>query len=261
MDQQETPQQEKSLKATAIPPLSLPYAVILGSVIIAITIGITGGFGDTSKSAPSPSAQGANPAQPQAGQNDSVALDNVRPVTKEDHIRGNIKAQVKIVEYSDMECPFCKQLHNTLKQIMSEYESGGKVAWAYRHFPIDQLHSKARKQAEATECAAGLGGNDVFWKYIDRIYEITPSGNGLDMTELQKTATLVGLSLPAFNECLDSGRYAQNVIDDQTNAGQTGGRGTPWSIVIAKNGKKFPVNGAMPYESIKQIVEQALAEK
>ena len=103
---------------------------------------------------------------------------NVRQVTDSDHLRGDPKAKVKVVEFSDLECPFCKRFHVTMQQVIEEYD--GKVAWIYRHFPLDSLHSKARKEAEASECAAELGGNDGFWAYIDKLFEITPSNNGLD---------------------------------------------------------------------------------
>lgn len=103
---------------------------------------------------------------------------NVRKVDDSDHLRGDPKASVKVVEFSDLECPFCKRFHLTMQQLMEGYS--GKVAWVYRHFPLDSLHPKARKEAEASECAAELGGNDGFWAYIDKLFEITPSNNGLD---------------------------------------------------------------------------------
>ena len=81
----------------------------------------------------------------------------VRPVDSTDHILGNPNAAIKLIEYSDFECPHCKTYHNTLKQVMSEYGANGEVAWVFRHFPIAQLHSKAPKEAEAAECAADLG--------------------------------------------------------------------------------------------------------
>src|SRR3989344_4890477 len=88
----------------------------------------------------------------------SNSLDMIRPVGADDHIFGNADAPVKIIEYSDFECPFCKDFHKTMKQITDEYEDSGKVAWVYRHFPIDELHPvKARKEAIASECAAELG--------------------------------------------------------------------------------------------------------
>src|SRR3989344_3149438 len=82
----------------------------------------------------------------------------MRPVSSSDHILGNPDADVIIVEYSDTECPFCKQFHSTLRRVIEEYGKEGRVAWVYRHFPIDSLHPKARKESEALECANELGG-------------------------------------------------------------------------------------------------------
>ncbi len=102
----------------------------------------------------------------------------IRPVSESDHILGNIDAKIIIVEYSDLECPFCKVFHSTMHQVVKEYS--GEVAWVYRHFPIVGLHPKAFREAEATECAWEQGGNEVFWKYTDKLFEVTPSNNGLE---------------------------------------------------------------------------------
>jgi protein-disulfide isomerase len=113
--------------------------------------------------------------------NAKITLD---PVTEKDHITGNPQADVVLIEYSDTECPFCKRFHETMIQVMAEYGASGKVAWVYRHFPLDALHSKARHEAEATECATELGGNEKFWAYLNKLEEITPSNNGLDASLL-----------------------------------------------------------------------------
>ena len=81
--------------------------------------------------------------------------DEYKKITDKDHIRGNKNASIVLIEYSDLECPFCKVFHTTLNQMLSTYED--KVMLVYRHFPLDSLHSKARKEAEASVCAAKLG--------------------------------------------------------------------------------------------------------
>jgi protein-disulfide isomerase len=86
------------------------------------------------------------------------------PITAEDHVNGDINAPIKIVEYSDIDCPFCKRFHSTLEQVKALY--GDKVVWVYRHFPITQLHPDSFKKSHATECVAELGGNDKFWQYL-----------------------------------------------------------------------------------------------
>lgn len=93
----------------------------------------------------------------------------LRPVSADDHILGNPSAKIVIVEYSDLDCPFCKSFHNTMHQIIKE---DGDVAWVYRHYPIPQLHPNAPKKAEETECAYDQKGNEGFWKYADKIFEL-----------------------------------------------------------------------------------------
>ncbi|MFA5827709.1 MAG: thioredoxin domain-containing protein, partial [Candidatus Paceibacterota bacterium] len=175
--------------------LSIPMAIIVAGALVAGAVYF-------SSIKPKDTAPAFQPEQGTAN------LENVRAISATDHIRGDINAPIKIVEYSDTECPFCKRFHVTMQQVMNEYGKNGKVAWVYRHSPIDSLHPKARKEAEATECANELGGNDKFWEYIDRVYEITPANNGLDPLELPKIATYVGLNVTDFNTCLDSGKYA-----------------------------------------------------
>ena len=147
-----------------------------------------------------------------------------------------------------------------MQRIVQEY--GDQVAWVYRHFPLDSIHSKARPEAVAAECAAELGGNDAFWKYADRFFEVTPSNDQTDInTVLPQIAQEIGLNKSLFAACLESGKYDDHVQDDVDNAIATGGNGTPWSIIVTESGEKYPLSGAQPYEAVKQLVERALSEK
>lgn len=187
--------------------------------------------------------------------------ENVKEITKDDHIRGSAKADVKIIEFSDFECPFCKSFHETMKHAVDEY--GDKIAWVYRQSPLDQLHAKARKEAEASECAAGIGGNEAFWKYADKIFEITPSNDGLNPILLPQIAEDIGLDRKKFETCLEEGRYKDKVEADLEDGAKSGARGTPYSVIITKKGEKYSIPGALPYEApggqdIKTIIEAAL---
>ena len=183
----------------------------------------------------------------------------MRPVTPRDHLRGSPDAPVKIVEFGDTECPQCKRFHPTLQRIVAEYP--GKVVWVFRHYPIDEIHPKARREAEATECAAELGGNDKFWAYLDRLYEITPSNDKLDPAELPRIAVHVGLDRKAFTQCLASGRHAGRVQEDVDDALAVGATGTPYTVVIAPNGRLFAILGAQPYATVKLVVDIALQQR
>lgn len=220
----------------------IPIAIVIAGIIIAGAIIYSTGKND-------------QPADVKEVFSDNV-LDKVKPFSASDHILGNSNAPVKIIEFSDTECPFCKRFHLTMHQAVDEYK--GKVAWVYRHFPLDSLHSKARKEAEAVECAAELGGNDKFWAYLDRLFEITPSNNGLDAEQLPEIAVDVGLDKQKFESCLKSGRHAARVEADYQDAIASGGRGTPYSIAITSNGEKSVINGAQPFSSVKQIIDAVL---
>lgn len=232
--------------------LSIPIAIVIAGVLIAGAVYFSAGNGV------SPAVAGSAIKNQQLPQGDATSLDNMVAISASDHIRGNLSAPVKIVEYSDPECPFCKRFHLTMQQVMDAYGKSGNVAWVYRNFPLDQLHPKARNESAAVECAGELGGNDKYWGYLDRLFEVTPSNNNLDPAELPKIAAYVGLDIQKFNTCLSSGKYAKHIEDEVQNAQATGGNGTPWSIVVAKNRKKYPLSGAQPFASVKQLIELAL---
>jgi protein-disulfide isomerase len=147
-----------------------------------------------------------------------------------------------------------------MKEVYAAYGETGRVAWVYRNFPLESLHTKAPKQAEALECAAKLGGNDAFWKYTDRVYEITPSNDGLDMNKLPEIAVEVGLNKALFEQCLNSGEMAKKVADDVADAISAQGQGTPHTIVLIKGGEKRVLSGARPFNELKEAIDATLAE-
>lgn len=231
----------------------MPIAIVLAGVFISVAI-----IYSVNKEPTPKQVKSAGTDAKQNGQQTKSA-DAIRPVSKEkDHILGNPEAPMIIVEYSDTECPFCKQFHSEMHTIVADY--AGQVAWVYRHFPLHTIHPKAIPEAEATECAAELGGNSAFWAYLDRIFEITPSNNRLDLALLPEVATHIGLDRDAFQKCFDERRHAERVADDYNNAVESGGRGTPYSIIITKAGKKIPLSGSLPYSSIKATLDKLFLE-
>jgi len=244
---------EEENKNTQQNPLLVPFAIIIAGVIVAAAIFYTFSSKNTSLT-----GQISSPQQ-QAATAVGSLMDNVSPVSASDHILGDINASVKVVEFSDIECPFCKQFQATMHQIMNLYP--GKVAWIYRHYPIDQLHPKARHESMATECAAKIGGNEIFWKYLDKIFAITPSNNGLDSAQLPTIALGMGLDAREFGQCLSSSQYDSLIESQIQEAQNSGAQGTPYSVAIASSGKKFEIDGAQPLASVRQIIETALNSK
>jgi len=217
---------------------SIPLAIIAAGFIIAIALVFA-------KSSGPKEAAVITAGEPQ----DKIDI----KLTNDDHILGNLQAKIKIVEFSDLECPFCKNFHSVMQQVVNDYD--GQVAWIYKHFPLDSLHPKARKEAEATECAAEQG---KFWEYTDRLLEITPSNNGLDLDQLPQIAEELNLDLAQFNACLDSEKYAGKIEDHYRQAVQAGAAGTPYSVLIDENGDTQAINGALPYSSIQIMIDSVL---
>ena len=144
--------------------LAIPIAIVFGFALIAVAIFVSGQ--NTQK--PSTKVDPKDAIEQASGQIGKTGP--VRKVDEKDHIRGNPNAPIVIVEYSDLECPFCKSFHETMNKVMANYGNDGKVAWVYRQFPLEQLHPNAPTLAQASECVAELGGNDAFWKFSDKIF-------------------------------------------------------------------------------------------
>lgn len=237
-----------------------PIAIIVAGIIIAVAL-YTRGMPNTSNNGKD-LVNGALTQQPKVEFTD---------IKSTDHIRGSKNAKIVLMEYSDTECPFCKLYHVEMKKVFDEFGKNNDVAWVYRHFPIsygdNPLHKKAAKEAEATECAAELGGEDKFWEYLDKVYEITPSNDGLDLSKLPEIAVTVGLDKDKFVSCLDSGKYAAKVKDSYDEALKSGAQGTPYTIIKYKN-EFIPLVdangnglGALKFEVMKQIINQLLSQK
>lgn len=182
---------------------------------------------------------------------------DVRPVSKDrDHIYGNPDATISLIEYSDFECPYCKRFHPTAKRLVDE--SDGKVNWVYRHFPLRIHNPGAQREAEASECAAELGGNDAFWTYTNAIYDRTSSGgDGFPRSQLVPLAVEVGLDKAAFSECLESGRHEDRVKADLAEGSRIGISGTPGNILLNnETGETAVRTGAQPIDSLREAVNE-----
>lgn len=198
-------------------------------------------------------------AQSQARLSAAEKTKNVRRVSAtRDHIYGNPDAKVSLIEYSDFECPFCKRFHPTAKQIVDAYD--GKVNWVYRHFPLAYHNPGAQKQAEASECANELGGNEAFWKYANTIYERTTSnGKGFPLNKLVPLAKEVGLDEKKFQECLDTGRYTARVKEDFNEGVKIGITSTPGNVLLNnETGAVRLTAGAVPFAVLKGQIDQLL---
>ena len=260
--------------------MSIPGAIIIAAAILAIAIIY---------------ARKPAPVTPITDDAEKVVI-SIAPITSADHIFGNPNASIKIVEFSDPSCPYCKIFHPTMRTLMDQYGPAGNVAWVYRAFPLDKpdpqgniLHPNAGRESQAIECAGGLGGNDAFWKYVNRLYEITPSvtgasPEGLDQKELPNIAKFAGLDVVAFNECLTSERFKDKIEAQYLDGVNAGVSGTPSNVLVlskpalasldlvlktltAKYGVpvlisddrlKIFMPGALPIEALKDVIDPLL---
>ncbi len=222
-------------------PILLPGAIVVAGALVALAVY----FGGT------PSGQ-------VAGLDNTANKDvEILPLSEEDHVLGPRDAEIVIIEYSDTECPFCKNFHNTMNEVMSAYQ--GKVAWVFRHFPIQSLHQLAKKEAEATECVAELGGEQAFWTYLNKIFATTNSNDSLDPKLLPTLAAEMGIDVSAFNTCLTSGRYTGAIDESIAEAVKAGARGTPYPIIMnVKTGEQIILRGAEPLTNVKQQIDSLL---
>lgn len=184
----------------------------------------------------------------------------VRPVNPEDRIIGNPEAKVRLVEYADIDSEYSKQFQATMQQLMSEYAAGGEVAWVYRHFPLLDQHAASASHAEAAECAGFLGDTDAFWRFIDALQAAAPGESQFPVEGYAAIATQLGLPAAEFETCLTNGRFTKKVYDDSTNALLAGAEGTPYTIVMVEGQEPVGIQGALPYEDMKRVINEAIAK-
>ncbi|MEK7136445.1 MAG: thioredoxin domain-containing protein [Patescibacteria group bacterium] len=221
---------------------STPVAIVLAGLIIAAAVF----YGNPKADEPITT----NP--------EKLEISKFVPVGPTDHVQGDAKAKLAIVEYSDLECPFCKIFHKSMKEIMAD--KSVSASWTFRHFPIESLHSKAKNEAIAAECATVQGNHEAFWKYIDEIFKVTPSNNNLAETELPLIASQIGLNVGTFNKCLTDQATVSRINADYDSAIEIGVDGTPFVLVI-KGNTAYPI---FRYKSIDDIPDndvKTLAEK
>ena len=172
-------------------------------------------------------------------------------------ILGKSDAKVKIVEFSDFQCPFCKSLFDdSLAQIKKDYIDTGKASFAYRHYPLTAIHPNAQKAAEASECA---NEQEKFWDYHDLLFTNQSEWESLEATAAKakfvEYAGTLGLNTSQFEGCVASSKFADAVNKDAEDGTSAGVSGTPATFV---NG--ILVEGAVPYSEFKAQIEQALSQ-
>ena len=203
---------------------------------------------------------GRTPASPQPG-GQEADIQAALPVTEDDHILGSPNATITIIEYSDIDCPFCKQFHVTMKQIMEEYGASGDVAWVYRHFPLTSIHPNAGRHAIAAECVADIAGNNAFWNFLDILFENAPGNQQTNPNRYAEFAAQVGVSEADLNACMAEDRIREHVEAEFESALAAGATGTPFNIIVVEGQEPVAFSSALPFDQMQNVIEQILAEQ
>ncbi len=169
----------------------------------------------------------------------------VNVAVDDDPAKGPADAPITIVEFSDFQCPYCSRAEGTLKQVLDKYKD--KVRFVYRDLPL-AMHTNAQKASEAAQCAHDQG---KFWDYHDALYS---DQSKLGLTDLEATATRLGLDADKFKSCLNSGKFADEVRKDMEDAQKAGVSSTPFFFI---NG--IPVVGAQGYQAFVDVIDRELA--
>jgi len=178
----------------------------------------------------------------------------------DDPFKGEKGAKVTLIEFSDYQCPFCaRHFRETLPQIERDYVVNGRVKYVFRSFPIESIHPHAFKAQEAASCAGDQG---KYWEMHNRLFT---NQNALGLTELPQHAQALGLDLPRFQQCLDSGKHAGKIRSDLADGQKAGVQGTPTFFLglTEPNDPKVKavriIRGAQPYTVFKEAIDSLLA--
>ncbi|MFN2189225.1 MAG: DsbA family protein [Candidatus Promineifilaceae bacterium] len=174
--------------------------------------------------------------------------------TGEAYSIGDPGAPITIVEYTDMQCPYCSRHNqNTFPRIIEQYVDTGQVRYVFKDFPLTQLHPQAVIAAEATRCALE---QDAFLEMYDLLFDKQQEWSGVEPSAIfAGYADELGLDKSSFQECLSSNRYEAAVISDLQEGVAFGVTGTPSFFI---NG--YPVTGAQPFEVFQQTINAMLEE-
>jgi protein-disulfide isomerase len=160
-----------------------------------------------------------------------------------DHVLGPEGVPV-LVEYGDFECPYCGDAYRPVKKVLERMD--GRVAFAFRHFPIASKHPHAEHAAEAAEAAGAQGS---FWEMHNLLFE---NQRALEDADLVGYAERLGLDVARFEDELRSGRWADRVREDIESGLRSDVQGTPTFFI---NGEKY--GGFYDTESLTWALEDA----
>jgi protein-disulfide isomerase len=169
----------------------------------------------------------------------------VLPISERDHVKGPMDAPATLVEYGDYECPYCGMAHPIVKEVQRRF--GPRLRFAFRHFPLAEMHPHALRAAEAAEAAGAQG---QFWEMHDVLFQ---HQDALDDSDLLLYAAALGLDRARFLQELAAHEHAPRVREDFMSGVRSGVNGTPAFFI---NGTRH--DGAYDLATMLATLENAL---
>ncbi len=175
-------------------------------------------------------------------------------------LKGDKNAKLTLIEFSDYQCPYCKRHEQaTMPQLEKDYIESGKLRYVFRDFPLEALHPDAFKAHEAAHCAGDQG---KYWEMHNQLFNGSPA---LQLDKLPGYAAQLGLQADPFRQCLESGKYAEQVRKDLDEGQKLGVRGTPTFFLGVTEGDEVKqvkaIRGAHPFTVFKQEIDALSAAK
>jgi len=231
---------------------NIAIAILIGSFVIAVAILI--------------SAAGNQLNSGKKASNDPQKIyENIQYIKIDNSpYLGDPNAPVTIVEFIDFECPVCKNVYDELlPKIKKEYIEKGEVKFVYKSLPLDSIHFTARIKAKAAFCAYKMGGDSVFFKYHDELFNQYSNGFNIYSSEkLSEIAAQLNFDVAQFNNCLESEDAKSALEKDFTDAVAINADGTPTWLIGKTNGDRLietvKVNGLHPYFVYETIIDELL---
>lgn len=168
-------------------------------------------------------------------------------ITDTDVVRGD--SSILLIEYSDLDCPFCQRFHLVAQSLVDS----GEIKWVYRHWPLPS-HKNADEAAAISECVRENKGDDSFVKYIDESFSSRKSS----VDEYKELGISFGLTENQIESCIAEGsKERQTVLRHFNEGAQVGVNGTPGSFLInTKNNRYVFLPGALPVEQVRSAIER-----
>jgi len=169
-------------------------------------------------------------------------------------IYGDVKARYTLMEFADIECAFCRKMHDNIKRVVDQ--SKHAINWEFKHFPLGGHNPAAAKEAHAIECIAGEYNNRTAWVALEQFIKST-KGNGLGIDDIPSLIRSFGINGSLIFNCLESNDYKEKINSDYEEGRRLGITGTPAILLIDNQASsRLLIRGYKTSEQLLQIIHE-----